>query len=134
MSYRDRYVPPDDIPSRLSAASASRRAAAAQRRRGEFLKGPIPLPWLMRAAALPGKSLAIGVALWFKAGVSSTHTVPASGSLLRRFGVGRGAGRRGLRLLETAGLIKVKRHAGRCPVVTICDVERKEILPDENGS
>ncbi len=80
----------------------------------------------MQAAALPGKALAIGLVLWFKAGVSSSHTVPASGSLLRRFGVGRGAARCGLLSLEIAGLIKVKRHAGRCPVVTIRDVERNE--------
>mgnify|MGYP002526675275 CR=1 FL=1 len=133
MSYRDRYVPPDNPPSQLSEASKRRRAAAVWRRQGEFLCGPIPLPWLIPAAALPGKALAVGVALWFKAGVSRTHTVPASGSLLRRFGVGSGARARGLRLLENAGLIEVERHVGRCPVVTICDVSKKTLLPKENG-
>ena len=30
-----------------------------------FLKGPIPIGWLMKASALPGKASQIGVALWY---------------------------------------------------------------------
>ena len=37
----------------------------------EFLRGPIPLAWLGRAAALRGKTLAVARALWFKAGMNN---------------------------------------------------------------
>ncbi len=36
---------------------------------GEFLKGPIPLPWLTAASKLSGKApLAVALAIWFEAG------------------------------------------------------------------
>lgn len=88
----------------------------------EFLKGPIPLHWWCLAASLPGKTLTIGSALWFKAGVTKKRTVHLTGKLLAKFGVGRKAGYRGLKRLELAGLVSVKRHVGRCPVVTILEV------------
>jgi hypothetical protein len=47
----------------------------------EFLCGPVPLPWLRRAATLRGKALAIGIALWFKAGVTKRGEVKATGTL-----------------------------------------------------
>ena len=35
-----------------------------------FLKGPVPLRWLVSAARLPGKSLHAGIALWYVAGLT----------------------------------------------------------------
>ena len=96
------------------------------RRGEEFLKGPIPLHWWCLAASLPGKTLAIGSAIWFKAGVTKRNTIRLTGKLLTKFGVGRKAGYRGLKRLELAELVSVKRHAGRCPVVTILEVRPKE--------
>jgi hypothetical protein len=55
----------------------------------EFLRGPIPLAWLLRACRLSPKALAVALALWFKAGMSkNSPEVVASPGLLRRFGVG----------------------------------------------
>lgn len=89
-------------------------------RKGEkFLKGPIPLTWLQHAAALPGKALAVSVAIWFLAGISNNRTVKLSGKLLRNFGLNRWAGYRALNALESAGLVKVNRRRGRCPEVTL---------------
>jgi hypothetical protein len=34
------------------------------RRAERFLRGPVPWPWLVRAMALPGKALAVGLILW----------------------------------------------------------------------
>jgi hypothetical protein len=34
------------------------------KRTDRFLKGPVPMPWLATAARLPGKALAVGIALW----------------------------------------------------------------------
>ena len=84
-----------------------------------FLKGPIPGPWLERAAALPGKTLHVGLALWYAAGLKNRRTVTLSHKVLARFGVGRDAGRRALDRMAKAGLVSVDRGPGRCPRVTI---------------
>src|SRR3712207_2776291 len=74
-------------------------------KKGEkFLKGPVSLGWLARAAQLPGKSLHLGVVLWFLAGLKNTGSVALPSSLLQLFGVDRSAKRRALSQLEKAGL------------------------------
>lgn len=84
-----------------------------------FLKGPIPLSWLARAAKRPGRALHVGVALWFLAGLARSETVRLSSATLRTLGVDRHAARRALQLLEAEGLVSVVRRPGSNPVVTI---------------
>ena len=50
----------------------------------KFIKGPIPLEWISRANALPGKAGAVGMALWFLAGVQNSRpsSLPARSSKL----------------------------------------------------
>ena len=50
-----------------------------------FLKGPIPIGWLMKASALPGKASQIGVALWYLSGLRKNSTVILANGLLERF-------------------------------------------------
>ena len=88
-----------------------------------FLKGPVPMSWLTCAARQPGKALHVGIALWFLAGLTKTAEVKLAQSLLAQLGVDRHAGYRGLRALETAGLVGVVRHRGRHPVVTLQEVQ-----------
>ncbi len=89
-------------------------------RKGErFLKGPIPLSWLETAAALPGRSLHAGIALWYAAGLTRSASVPLSNISGLRFGLDRNAKYRALGWLEGAGLITVERKLGRAPVVTL---------------
>jgi hypothetical protein len=85
----------------------------------KFLKGPVPLNWLARAGQLPGKSLHVGIALWFLAGMRKTTTVALSNGVLEMLGVDRHAKYRALKHLEQAGLIVCKREIGRSPEVTI---------------
>ena len=87
-----------------------------------FLKGPIPGAWLTRAAALSGRTLRVGLALWYLAGVKKSRAVKPTWDTWQRFGLSPDAGRRGLAALERAGLIAVARHPGRCPVVSILEV------------
>lgn len=89
------------------------------RPKGKFLRGPVPLDWLRRAAGLPGKALAVGLALWFLCGCRKRKTVRLTRRTLDRLGVARKPGYRGLRALERAGLVAVARQPGRSPVVTI---------------
>jgi hypothetical protein len=41
-----------------------------------FIKGPLPLPWLRRAAALPGKAFHVAVGLWYVKGLCCSATFP----------------------------------------------------------
>lgn len=85
----------------------------------KFLKGPVPLNWLGRAAQLPGKSLHVGAALWFLKGLCRSNTITLSNGVLAVFGVDRHAKYRALNCLEQAGLIRCERHTGRSARVTI---------------
>ena len=85
----------------------------------KFLKGPIPLDWLFKASKLPGKTLQVGIALWFMAGLKCKRTVALTTRLLKEFGVSRSTKARSLKALENAGLISVERRHGKNPLVTI---------------
>jgi hypothetical protein len=85
------------------------------------LRGPIPLDWLSRAAALPGRSLHVAIAVWFMAGLKKTAVVPVSNITGLQFGLDRNAKYRALEWLENASLISVERRAGRAPIVTILE-------------
>ncbi len=92
-----------------------------------FLKGPIPGDWLSQAAALPGKSLHVGLALWYLVGLNKQRGVTLTRAVLAKFAVMPDAGRRGLQQLEDAGLVVVQRHSGRCPRVTLLAIENTTI-------
>jgi hypothetical protein len=79
----------------------------------------MPLDWLCAAAQLPGKSLHVGIALWYTAGLSRSHKVALSNVLGRQFGLSRNSKYRGLDWLEEAGLISIEQKLGREPVVSI---------------
>jgi hypothetical protein len=87
----------------------------------QFVKGPIPLHWLCRASQLPGKALHVGLMLWYLAGVNQSKEVLLSNSRLSGWGITRYQKSRGLSALERAGLVKVKRGAGRNPRVLILE-------------
>ena len=88
----------------------------------DFLNGPVPSAWLMNAAKLPGRSLHVGMVLWYAAGLSEAGPVHLSNKLCLRFGLDRNAKYRALAWLENAGLIAVRGkkwpHAG--PVTILC--------------
>ena len=79
----------------------------------------VPVEWVAHAARLPGKSVQVGLALWFVAGKASAHRVPLSNIEGDRFGLERSSKYRGLLWLEQAGLIAVERKLGRAPIVTL---------------
>ena len=71
---------------------------------------------------LPGRTLHVGLALWYLAGVRKSRSVKPTWRTWRQFGLSHDAARRGLGILEQDGLVVVARHPGRCPVATILDV------------
>ncbi len=89
-------------------------------KKGElFLKGPLRWDWLLKAGNCPGKALQTAIVLCLIAGIDKKQTVTLSGKRLRKMGVKRNSGYRGLSALEKAGLVTVKRHPGRNSIVTL---------------
>jgi hypothetical protein len=92
----------------------------------KFLKGPIPWNWLVQASRLRGKALHVAILLWREAFCAKVPTVPFRLSQARTMGMHSDTARRGLRTLETAGLVSVQRRTGRCSQVTILDIASTE--------
>jgi hypothetical protein len=83
-------------------------------RRGErFLKGPIPLKDIATAACLPGRALALFLAVHHQTALTGKPIVTLPARLLADLGISRGAKSRGLQVLEKAGLVTVARSRGR---------------------
>lgn len=112
---RVRYAP---TPAAGDVPRVRRRSRAST---GRFLRGPVPLAWLMGAARLRTRGLHLAVALSFLAGVKKRHdNIKLSYALLEEFGLDRHAAYRALNDLVAAGLITIlERRAGRSPVVSL---------------
>jgi hypothetical protein len=110
------------ISERLSEASVRRRNERTAKRKRQFVKGPIPLRWLERAASLPGKAFTVGIVLWFKSGIEGGGPFTVSNNLFSRFGIGRKAAARAYSALADQGLIHIDRGPGRLPRVGILDL------------
>lgn len=89
-----------------------------------FRPRKIPGSWYEAAAQLPSSAFRAGLALWHLSTIAKANTVKVSGVWLKRFGVPHRSRHRALQTLEAAGLIRVERKRGRCPIV--------EILPAPN--
>ena len=93
-----------------------------------FLKGPIPIWWIEKAAHLPGKALAVGMAIWWLRGMAQDKPFKLTQKALDMLAVSPDAAYDGLRRLETAGLIKVARAPGQRPTsdVLLASAKRKQ--------
>jgi hypothetical protein len=81
----------DDLVERLTLSpeqvvnlQRQKRESVVPHRRGEFLRGPVPMAWLLSASRLPGKALVVGVWLWFRAGIEKSTTIDFSATKLTR--------------------------------------------------
>ncbi len=102
--------------------SAVQGAGIPRHRKGEhFLKGPVPLNWLAQAARCGGKALSVAIILWYRAGLKRSPTVKVPRWTADKFDLRRHAKTRGLKALEQAGLVRVKRQQGCSPEVTLLD-------------
>ena len=84
-----------------------------------FLRGPIPLEWLGKAAALPGKTLNVALALWWRHGMAKSKPFKLTQQALKHMNVERDAASAGLIRLERAGLIRVTRSPGQRPIISM---------------
>jgi DNA-binding transcriptional ArsR family regulator len=105
------YQNPEDIKETEVVTNLVRQS---KMRRGErFLKGPIPLPEIAAASRLPGKALAVLLAIHHQSDLTGKPSVTLPARPLAELGISRGAKSRGLQVLEKAGLVTVARSRGR---------------------
>ncbi len=107
----------DDIAAVEVETGALREAK--RRYTGRFLKGPVPMRDIAAASRLPGKALAVFLAVRHRADLTRSAAVKLPTSLMRELGVSKDAKARALHQLEAAGLVTVERKRGRSPVITI---------------
>jgi hypothetical protein len=89
------------------------------RHSGRFLKGPIPMGEIGLAARLPGRALALLLAVHHQTALTGKALVTLPRSLLVMLGIGKDAKARALRELEQAGLVTVERATGRAARVRL---------------
>ena len=108
-NYRDNKIPEINItPKKVY-----------EKKSDHFLKGPIPMPWLIVAANLPGKALHIANALWFWSGIKKSTTFNLPLNTIRDMGVSRQTCYTQLKAMKKAGLLSIKARKGKKPEVTL---------------
>jgi len=108
-----------DLPVRRLQLDAVTGRLAAAPKKVLFVKGPIPLEWLGRAADLPGKTINVAIALWWRHGMAKGKSFKLTQMSLKYLSVERAAASAGLVRLEQAGLIQVVPRPGQRPLISI---------------
>jgi hypothetical protein len=99
------------------------KKVSTNKKQGQFLKGPVPLPWLIKASQCSGKTFVVAIVIWFRSGLSKSNQVNLTSKVLKQFGIDRSAKSRAIHHLEDAELITVERKSGKNPVITILDIQ-----------
>jgi hypothetical protein len=99
-------------------------------RQGEqFLKGPIPWPWLLQAMKLKGRALHVALLLWKESGIRKIRTVRLNISASAKIGIHPDTARRGLQALASAKLVAVTHYPGRALEVTLLETPTENAVP-----
>ena len=111
--------PDRDVPVKRLQLDCTNGKLVESQKAALFLRGPIPLNWLGSAAALPGKTLHVGIALWWLHGMARGKPFKLTQKALQTLNVERDAASAALVRLEQAGLIRVVRKTGQRPTVSM---------------
>jgi DNA-binding MarR family transcriptional regulator len=95
------------------------------RRKERFLKGPIPLKDISVAACLPGKCLALFLAIHHQIALTGKPIATLPSTLLRELGITRSTKARCLTALKQTGLVSVARSKGRTARIQLTDQRQK---------
>jgi DNA-binding transcriptional ArsR family regulator len=90
---------------------------------GPFVRGPLPLSWISKAARLPGKSLNAGLACWYLMFLKKSYQFKLSNIVANEFGLNKDSKLRALKCLEEAGLIRCTRMQGRSVVIEMLNTD-----------
>ena len=116
------------VSDKPAAPSPDKRGLPRHKKGVHFLKGPVLLKWLARAACCRGKALHVAIILWYRAGLQKSATIKVPGWTAKLFGLDRHAKTRGLKALEEAGLVSITRRQGCSPQVTL--LEHRQASPE----
>ena len=111
--------PDRDVPVKRLQLDAPTRKLVESPKTALFLRGPIPLAWLGSAAVLPGKTLNVGIALWWLHGMAKGKPFKLTQKALQTLNVERDAASAALVRLEQAGLVRVVRKPGQRPTLSM---------------
>jgi len=93
-------------------------------RHAPFIKGPIPWRWIQNAMVLRGSALAVGIALWYFAGLKKSRIFKIGmRELTQKIQRSWLTTQRGLLALERAKLISIDRRSGSKNIIGIKDEE-----------
>lgn len=95
------------------------------RRSGYYLFGPIRIADIHVASKLGGPCLALLLAVHHRQAYTAEEAVTLPTGFLAEFGIGKNAKQRGLKRLEEAKLINVKRAMGHTALVELCSKKIK---------
>jgi hypothetical protein len=104
-----------------------------KRKKGSFLKGPVPIGWLSAAAQLPGKTLHVAVSIWFAHGVHGQRRFRLTTRWLAWSKIGPKALSKSLHRLREAGLIGLEYRPGCAPIVVLLDAPELDTDRDSRG-
>ncbi|MDA0995217.1 MAG: hypothetical protein O3A13_16520 [Proteobacteria bacterium] len=127
MTILNRYPPDHRIPVKRLQLDRESGVLAESPAKPLFLRGPIPMAWLEKAAELPGKTINVALALWWLHGMNDGKAFKLTGKALAYLHVSRDATYNGLERLEKIGLIQVERKPGSRPTISILQHE----MPDK---
>lgn len=113
----------DSLDAILDGVKKSERKPPRHKKGEKFLKGPIPLNWLLKAASISGGAFKVAIVIWFLVGVSNKRTISLPNGLLDKFGVSKRTKYRCLKAMERAGLISISQGKGSSPVIEVNSVE-----------
>ena len=102
---------------------------------GPFLRGPVPMDWLQKAMKLSCAAMSVGIVLWHFRGLKKSLTFKVGiGDLAKYIGRSWVTCQRALQILEEQGLIALERNNGSKHIVTILQVEEREMQEAHLGS
>jgi hypothetical protein len=119
------YTSDLDLPVRRLQLDAATGAFVKAPKKEPFLRGPIPMAWLEVALKLPGKTINVAIALWWRRGMAKGKPFKLTQTALKLVNVERDAANDGLTRLEQVGLIQVERKPGQRPIISILDPTRR---------
>ena len=116
------------VSNKPATPSPDKKGAPRHKKGVHFLKGPVLLNWLARAACCRGKALHVAIILCYRAGLLKSDTIKVPGWTAKKFGLDRHAKTRALKALEQAGLVSITRRQGCSPQVTL--LEHRQASPE----
>ena len=93
-----------------------------QRPSDRFLKGPIPVRWIVRAGELPGRALLVLLAIRHRADLARNPWVTLPAKVMADFRFDKFTKLRAVAELERAGLVRVRRQTGRATQMRLVSI------------